>query len=564
MKILKTLSIVIIISLFASCNTGNITADKSGETGMVVSAHPEASKIGADILKKGGNAVDAACAVQFALAVSYPVAGNIGGGGFMVIRMKDGKSYTLDYREKAPLKADRNMYLDKSGKVIPGLSLDSHLAAGVPGSVDGILNAHKRFGKLKFRDVIQPSIDLAKKGFPVTGKQAERLNTYKKSFLEMNDFSTAFVKEGEWKEGDTLKQPELAHTLELIRDRGRDGFYRGEVAKALTKQMKKHGGLITQKDLDEYRSIWREPVTGNYKNFKIISMPPPSSGGVSLMQLLGMTEPYPVKKWGWHDVKTVHLMVEAERRVYADRAEFLGDPDFYKVPVKGLLDKKYLNERMKNYDPGKATPSSEISHGNPSRHESEETTHYSVVDGSGNAVAVTTTLNRGYGCKIVVDGAGFLLNNEMDDFSVKPGVPNSYGLVGGEANSVQPGKRMLSSMTPTILEKDGRLFMVVGSPGGSTIITSVYQTIFNVVEHGMNMQEAVTASRFHSQWLPDVVYYEKGGFPDSLKQQLEAMGHKLKERSSIGRVDAILCKPDGVLEGGADPRGDDVAVGVKK
>lgn len=562
MRNIKAILIFTVISiLIFACSSSNSVKKESVGQGMVVSAHPEASKIGAEVMKRGGNAVDAACATEFALAVTYPVAGNIGGGGFMVIRMNDGKTYTLDYREKAPLRGHRDMYLDDEGKVIKELSLDSHLAVGVPGTVDGIIRAHTRFGKLAFRDVIQPAIDLARNGFPITAKQAGRLNSYKESFLKMNDHKVVFVKDDLWKEGDILKQPELAHTLELIRDKGRDGFYKGETAEALTEQMKKHKGLITQKDLDEYRSVWRVPVTGNYKNYTIISMPPPSSGGVALMQLLGMTELYPVKEWGWHDVKTVHLMIEAERRVYADRAEFLGDPDFYKVTVKGLLDPSYLKERMANFDPEKATPSSEIKHGEPAGAESEETTHYSVVDSKGNAVAVTTTLNRGYGTKIVVEGAGFLLNNEMDDFSVKPGVPNSYGLVGGEANSIQPGKRMLSSMTPTILEKDGKLFMVVGSPGGSTIITSVFQTILNVVEHGMNMQEAVAASRFHSQWLPDMVYYEKGGFSDSLKQQLETMGHKLKERSSIGRVDAILCLPDGTLEGGADPRGDDVAAG---
>ncbi len=562
MRNIKAILIFTVISiLIFACSSSNSVKKESVGQGMVVSAHPEASKIGAEVMKRGGNAVDAACATEFALAVTYPVAGNIGGGGFMVIRMNDGKTYTLDYREKAPLRGHRDMYLDDEGKVIKELSLDSHLAVGVPGTVDGIIRAHTRFGKLAFRDVIQPAIDLARNGFPITAKQAGRLNSYKESFLKMNDHKVVFVKDDLWKEGDILKQPELAHTLELIRDKGRDGFYKGETAEALTEQMKKHKGLITQKDLDEYRSVWRVPVTGNYKNYTIISMPPPSSGGVALMQLLGMTELYPVKEWGWHDVKTVHLMIEAERRVYADRAEFLGDPDFYKVPVKGLHDPSYLKERMANFDPEKATPSSEIKHGEPAGAESEETTHYSVVDSKGNAVAVTTTLNRGYGTKIVVEGAGFLLNNEMDDFSVKPGVPNSYGLVGGEANSIQPGKRMLSSMTPTILEKDGKLFMVVGSPGGSTIITSVFQTILNVVEHGMNMQEAVAASRFHSQWLPDMVYYEKGGFSDSLKQQLETMGHKLKERSSIGRVDAILCLPDGTLEGGADPRGDDVAAG---
>jgi gamma-glutamyltranspeptidase/glutathione hydrolase len=352
-NVLKSLLLILQAFLIYACDSGQITESQRIKKGMVVSAHPEASRIGSEILKNGGNAVDAASAVEFALAVSYPVAGNIGGGGFMVIRMNDGKSYTLDYRERAPLKGHRDMYLDEKGEVVKGLSLDSHLAVGVPGTVDGIMKAHSRFGKLPFKDVIQPAIDLARNGFPVTAKQAERLNSYKEAFLKMNGRKVVFVKDGPWKKGDILKQPELAHTLELIRDKGRDGFYKGETAKALIEQMQKNGGLITQRDLDEYRSVWRKPVTDNYKNYKVISMPPPSSGGVALLQLLGMIEPYPVKEWGWHDAKTVHLMVEAERRVYADRAEFLGDPDFYKVPVKGLLDKKYLKERMADFDPEK-------------------------------------------------------------------------------------------------------------------------------------------------------------------------------------------------------------------
>jgi len=552
----------ILLVSFNSCLISE-KKDKKGYEGMVVSAHPLASEAGAAVLRAGGNAVDAACAVEFALAVTYPVAGNIGGGGFMVIRMNDGKSYTLDYREKAPVMANRDMYLDKNGNVIEGLSLNSHLAVGVPGTVDGIINAHKRFGKIDFNEIIQPAINLAKNGFPVTKKQANRLNEYSEAFNKMNKAVVPFIKEGKWHEGDTLKQPELAHTLELIKEKGRNGFYRGETAEKIVNQMKSNKGLITIQDLDEYKSVWRQPVTGEYKEYKVISMPPPSSGGIALLQLLGMIEPYAIDKWGWNDVKTIHLMVEAERRVYADRAEFLGDPDFFSVPVKKLLKKKYLRDRMANFDPEKATPSSKVKHGNPYVYESEETTHYSVVDSEGNAVAVTTTLNRAYGSKIVVEDAGFLLNNEMDDFSMKPGVPNSYGLVGGEANSIQPGKRMLSSMTPAIVEKEGKLFMVVGSPGGSTIITSVFQTILNVTEFDMDMQKAVDALRFHSQWLPDVVFYEKGRFTDELKKQLEEMGHKLKERSSIGRVDAILQLPDGTLQGGADSRGDDTAVGVK-
>ena len=561
MKTIKaTLTLPVIFLFLLSCAFHNSNKREGIEKGMVVTAHPEASSIGAEILKKGGNAVDAACAVEFALTVAYPVAGNIGGGGFMVIRLNNGENYALDYREKAPLNGYRDMYLNNDGEVIEGLSTDSHLAVGVPGTVDGILKAHARFGKLDFKDIIQPAIDIAKNGFPVTEKQAKRLNAYKDIFTGTNREPVAFVKQTKWKQGDILKQPELAKTLELIRDFGRDGFYGGQTADKIVEQMRNNNGLINHQDLENYNSVWREPITGLYRGVKVISMPPPSSGGIALMQLLSMVEPYPLAKWNWHDAKTIHLMVEAERRVYADRAEFLGDPDFYKVPTKELLNKEYLKQRMANFNPNKATPSENIKHGNPIAKESEETTHYSIADKFGNAVAVTTTLNRGYGSKIVVKGAGFLLNNEMDDFSSKPGFPNSYGLVGGDANAIQPEKRMLSSMTPTILEKDGKLFMVVGSPGGSTIITSVFQTVVNVIDYGMGMQEAVTAPRFHSQWLPDLLYYEKGGLPDSLKNQLKQMGHKLKERSSIGRVDAILCRPNGFFEGGADHRGDDVAM----
>ena len=531
--------------------------------GMVVSAHPEASAIGKQILSEGGNAVDAACAVQFALAVSYPVAGNIGGGGFMVIRLNNGEVATLDYREKAPLLAGRDMYLDKNGEVVPGLSTLSPLAAGVPGAVDGMVIAHKKFGKLDFTSIIQPSIDIARTGFPVTEKQAGRLNRAKEVFLKWNRQPISFVKNEDWKKGDTLRQLELAHTLELIRDHGRAGFYEGETANRIVEQMAHDTGLISQKDLDAYHSVWRAPVTGNYRGYKVISMAPPSSGGVAILQIFKMIEPYPLSSWGWNSIRTVHLVVEAEKRAYADRAEFLGDPGYYDVPQNGLLNQDYLKSRMSGFSMEKATPSEQIRHGDPLPYESKETTHFSVVDAEGNAVAVTTTLNRGFGNRIVVSGAGFLLNDEMDDFSSKPGVPNSFGLVGGEANSIQPGKRMLSSMTPTILEKDHQLFMVVGSPGGSTIITSVLQTIMNVVDHGMSMQDAVDAGRYHHQWLPDYISYEKDALDENTITELKKMGHHLKTRSSIGRVDAILKREDGTLEGGADPRGDDTAEGVE-
>ncbi|MCD6596645.1 MAG: gamma-glutamyltransferase, partial [Bacteroidales bacterium] len=417
-----------LIFSLGSCTGINDKKQKNQEVqknGMVVSAHPEATKIGVDILEKGGNAVDAACAVELGLAVCFPYAGNIGGGGFMVMRMTDGNVYSLDYREKAPMAATTDMYLDKKGNVISGLSTNSHLAVGVPGTVDGVINAHTQFGKLKFIEIIQPAIDLAQKGFPVTKKQADRLNNYKEVLTKTNGNSIAFLKKEAWIAGDTLKQTDLAHTLSLIRDHGRAGFYSGETAQKIVKQMSDNKGLISLRDLEDYRSVWRDPIVGTYKGIKLISMPPPSSGGVALMQLLGMVEPYPIKSWGWQNSKTIHLMVEAERRVYADRAEFLGDPDFYKVPLEELLDKTYIKQRMDDFSEEKASISETIKHGDPVQVESEETTHYSVADGLGNAVSGTTTLNRGFGSKIVVSGAGFFLNNEMDDFSSKPGFPNS-------------------------------------------------------------------------------------------------------------------------------------------
>jgi gamma-glutamyltranspeptidase/glutathione hydrolase len=531
------------------------------KNGVVVSAHPEASLVGLNILKKGGNAIDAAVAVQFALAVVYPNAGNIGGGGFLVYRDSKGKTATLDFREKAPGKASRDMYLDETGNAITEKSLYGHLAAGVPGTVDGMVKAHAKFGKLSWKEVVQPAVDLAFKGFPITQKQAGELNRMKNTLVKYNPDGTALVKQdGEWTVGDQLVQPELAHTFELIRDKGRAGFYEGEVAAFTVKEMNRGGGIISAHDLKDYQAAWRNPIVGTYKNFKVITMPPASSGGIALVQLLNSVAPYPLSKWGHNQDSTVRLIVEAERRVYADRAAHLGDPDFYKVPQKGLLDYAYQQKRMSSLDWNKATPSSEINAGTPAPKESEQTTHYSIVDKEGNAASVTTTLNGAYGSRVFVKGAGYLLNNEMDDFSVKPGSPNMYGLVGGEANSIAPGKRMLSSMTPTIIEKEGKLYMVVGTPGGSTIITSVFQTILNVIEFGQSMQQAVTSKRFHHQWLPDVVDVEADVFDESTKQSLTDKGYILKPRGSIGRVDAILNTPKG-YQGGADPRGDDTSMG---
>ncbi|MDJ1479807.1 gamma-glutamyltransferase [Cytophagaceae bacterium YF14B1] len=528
---------------------------------MVVSAHPEASRVGVEILKKGGNAVDAAIAVQFALAVVYPVAGNIGGGGFMVYRLKDGSTGTLDYREKAPAAAFEKMYQDSAGNVIQGLSINGHLAAGVPGAVDGMAEAYKKMGTFPWKDLVQPSVDLARNGVILTEKEANSLNNAKENFIKYNTHTPYLVREKPWQKGDTLFHPALALTLERIRDFGREGFYSGETADMIVREMQTANGIISLEDLKNYHSVWRDPMIGDYKGYKIISMPPPSSGGVALLQLLKMMENAKLRKWGWQQPNTVHWMAECERRVYADRASHLGDPDFYKVPVADLLNANYLQERLQTIQMEHATPSNEIKAGMFARNESDQTTHFSIVDAQGNAVSITTTLNGGFGSKVVVKEAGFLLNNEMDDFSAKPGVPNLYGVVGGVANAVQPGKRMLSSMTPTIIEKKGKLYMVVGTPGGSTIITSVFQNILNVLEHKMGMQESVSAKRFHHQWLPDAIMAEKGAFSEETRKALEAKGHKITEVNGIGRVDAILIRKKHKMEGGADPRGDDTAIG---
>lgn len=526
--------------------------------GMVVSAHPIASRVGKEVMQKGGNAVDAAVAVQFTLAVVFPAAGNIGGGGFFILRTKDGQYHSLDFREKAPGKAATAMFLDKSGSVIPNLSTEGHLASGVPGSVDGMAEAHAKFGTLPWKDLLQPAIDLALKGFTLTQREAGWMNEFRPTFEKHNTVQPSFLYKPLWKAGDSIKWTDMGHTLERIRDNGRAGFYEGKTADDIVAEMKRGKGLISKEDLANYKSVWRTPVTSDYKEYKIISMPPSSSGGVCLVQLLESVEPYPIKEWGFNSVKAVHLMVEAERRVYADRSKFLGDPEFYKVPIEEMIKPDYNKDRMTSFTESKATPSSEIAPGTIEGHESEETTHFSIVDPAGNAVAVTTTINGWFGSYVVVAGSGFFLNNEMDDFSSKPGVPNMFGVLGGEANKIEPNKRMLSAMTPTIVEKNGKLHMVLGSPGGSTIITSVFQVILNVTEFGMGMQEAVNAKRIHSQWQPDVIAPEYKAISKDDSLTLVKMGHKFRSRKSIGRVDAILVRDDGTLEGGADnTRGDD-------
>ncbi|ASZ12037.1 gamma-glutamyltransferase [Chitinophaga pendula] len=525
--------------------------------GAVVSAHPLASAAGLQMLRAGGNAVDAAISTQLALAVVFPLAGNLGGGGFLVGHLKNGQQLAIDYREAAPAAASRNMYLDSSGNAITTLSQDGHLAAGIPGTVAG-LYASLRYGKLKMGQLIAPAIALAEKGFVITQLEADNLNRYRESFLKLNTMPTAFVRDRPWKAGDTLVQPDLARTLQRIADKGMAGFYEGETASLIVAEMQRGHGIITAQDLRQYRAKERKAMTFPYRGYTIVTMPLPSSGGILLRQLLGMVEKYPLAKWGFHSPAAMQLMIEAERRAYADRAEYMGDADFVKVPVKALTNPAYISNRMKDYTPDKAGSSEQVKAG--TWPESEETTHLSVMDAEGNAVSVTTTLNGVYGSRVVVGKAGFILNNEMDDFSIKPGVPNMYGLVGAEANAIAPGKRMLSSMTPTIVLKGKQPVIVAGTPGGSTIITSVFQTVVNLLDFGLSTDEAVNSPKFHHQWLPDEVYIEPS-FPAEPVAALEKMGYKMKSRAAIGRTEVIRRNGKGELEAVGDHRGDDSAAG---
>jgi gamma-glutamyltranspeptidase / glutathione hydrolase len=555
---LTVILFLIALQSTAQINPYNYRLQKKVEVskGAVVSAHPLASQVGVQILKEGGNAVDAAIATQLALAVVYPGAGNIGGGGFLVGHLSNGKNIAIDYREKAPAKASRDMYLDSAGNAVMTLSQDGHLAAGVPGTVAGLF-ASLKYAKLPFKILIQPAINLAEKGFKLTDAQVEDFNESAKEFLRLNTAPVAFVKKGGWKKGDILIQKDLANTLKRIRDRGARGFYEGETARLIAAEMQRGKGIITLEDLKSYNAKERAAMQFNYHGYEIVTMPLPSSGGIMLQQMLGMIADKNIVAMKFQTPASVQLMTEVERRAYADRAAFLGDADFVKVPVKKLKSADYLKERMKDYDSSKAGSSKATVAGVIA--ESEETTHLNVIDAAGNAVSVTTTLNGHFGSRTVVSGAGFILNNEMDDFSVKPGVPNMYGAVGNEKNSIAPNKRMLSSMTPTIVLKNNKPYLVVGTPGGTTIITSVFQSIINVIDFGMSAEDAVNKPKFHHQWLPDVIFTEKDFDPATITA-LEAMGYKIDKRGDIGRTEMIQVLGKKIIAVG-DKRGDDTADG---
>lgn len=545
-----------LISVFAQ-SPGPVRA----KNGMVVSASKIASEVGVEILKKGGNAIDAAVAVGFALAVTYPAAGNIGGGGFMVIRMNDGFSTTIDYREKAPLRAHEKMFQDSQGNFLPELSQEGTTSAGVPGSVAGLLYALEKYGSLSPREVIEPAIKLAEEGFKLDYKLVESINYYYDDFLKYPSSMKIFTKNGQrFHEGDLLIQKDLANTLRLISQKGKDGFYKGEVAEKIIKQIQSMGGIMTLDDLETYQPVERKPIVSTYKGYQITTMGPPSAGGITLIQTLNILENRTFTKEEWGSSDYIHMLTESFKFSFADRSKHLGDPDFYNVPVDKLISKKYskeLYDRISYY----AIPSEDISPADFSELlESEETTHYSVIDKDGNAVSVTTTINSSYGSRIVVEGAGFLLNNEMDDFSAKPGEPNQFGLVGSEANKIEPGKRMLSSMTPTIITKDNKPVLILGSPGGSTIPTVVVQVILNYLDFGMDIQRAVNSTKIHHQWLPDKIDYEKFGLPIDVRYNLELRGHIIGDERILGRVEAIAVENNFYL-GATDPRGFGGAVG---
>lgn len=566
---MQKLSLALFCFIIFSCNSSksvsevdpyrySINKKSICKNGAVVSAHPLASKVGLEIMKEGGNAIDASIATQLALAVVYPGAGNIGGGGFMVARLANGQTLTLDFREAAPSAASRDMYLDKNGNVIPGKSVNGHLSSGVPGTVAGLFESLK-YAKLPFKKLIQPAIDLAEKGFVISEHEAASLNSIQDALNKYNTMPSAFQKPGQWKAGDTLIQKDLANTLKRIRDNDAKGFYEGPTAHLIVEEMKRGGGMVSLDDLKNYRAKWRTPHHFNYKGYTVVGMPMPSSGGTLLHQMMKMAENQPLASYGFLSPQAIQLMTEVERRAYADRAEYMGDADFYKVPENQITSDAYLKDRIKDYQPGIAGSSQQIKAGILPK-ESEQTTHLNVVDAEGNAVAVTTTLNNSYGSKTVVGGAGFFLNDEMDDFSAKPGTPNIYGAVGGDANAIAPGKRMLSSMAPTIVLQNSKPFLIVGTPGGTTIPTSVFQTLVDIIDFKMSTEDAVYKPKFHHQWLPDEIDVEKT-FPKDTREALQQMGYKIAERGTIGRTEVIKVLPDGSFEAVADNRGDDDAEG---
>lgn len=550
-KIITKLAFIFI--LITNIYAASYPPVKNTKDGLAISSNVLANEIGQKVLEEGGNAIDAAVAVGYALAVVHPAAGNIGGGGFAVIHLANGENITLDFREKAPLKATRDMYLDESKEVIQDSSVIGYLAAGIPGTVAGMSEMLDKYGTKKLSDLIEPAIQLAQNGFKITDRQAETMLEVKDEFAKFASSKKYFLKSdgSTYKGGELLVQKDLAKTLKLIQKEGPKAFYEGAIADLIVKDMEKNGGIITKEDLKNYKPVWRKPVVGNYRGYDIISMAPPSSGGIHIIEILNIMENANIGDMGFGSISTISLMTEAMRQAYADRSEYLGDPDFVKVPVEKLIDKDYAKSIFKKINLNRATPSKNVKPGLGK--ESNNTTHYSVADKWGNAVSVTYTINASYGSAAAVDGAGFLLNNEMDDFSIKPGVPNIYGLVGGDANAIEPNKRPLSSMSPTIILKDGKLFMVVGSPGGARIITTVLQVISNVIDHKMNISEAVSAPRFHMQWLPDEIRIEKFGMTKDTIKALENKGYKIVELPDMGDVNAILID-NGIFYGTMDPR----------
>lgn len=537
---------------------------KTYNHGVVVTAEERASKVGTKILQQGGNAVDAAVAVQFALAVTLPRAGNIGGGGFMVLHMQDGTTTALDYREQAPLKASENMYI-RDGEYKPKLSREGALAVGVPGVVDGMIKAIERYGRLPLETVMEPAISLARNGYKLSWAQANVLNEYIDVLQKYDGSEKYFLKEKgqeKWREGDLFIQKDLAATLQRIATKGRDGFYSGKTADLIVQEMKRQNGLISYRDLEKYESVWRNPITASFRGYNLHIMPPPSSGSIAIRQILEMLQPYDLKKLGFNSAKYVHLVTEAMRRAFADRAYFLGDPDYVDIPQKHLMNKKYNKQRMESFSWEEASSSDEIDHGKvPAFNESTETTHFSIVDEDGNAVSVTTTLNGNFGSKVAVSGAGFFLNNEMDDFTAEPGEPNMFGLIQGKANAVKPQKRMLSSMSPTIVTQNDQTRMVLGAAGGPRIITATLQSFLNMAVFEMDPQQATSAPRFHHQWMPDSLYYEKFGLSPDTRNLLKKMGHNLAPTDGVGRAHNIYVGKDGLKYGAPDPRGDGVAEG---